>query len=101
DELAFPNGMLVTADNETLIVAESYAKRLTAFDVDADGGLSNRRVWADLGDGGPDGICLEPVSCSRPRRPPPASAIRNGLVQEPVEAARQADAARERTDREQ
>ena len=59
DELAFPNGMLVTADNETLIVAESYAKRLTAFDVGADGSLSNRRVWADLGDGVPDGICLD------------------------------------------
>jgi sugar lactone lactonase YvrE len=59
DELAFPNGMLVTADNETLIVAESYAKRLTAFDVDGDGSLSNRRVWADLGDGVPDGICLD------------------------------------------
>jgi sugar lactone lactonase YvrE len=51
--------MLVTGDNETLIVAESYAKRLTAFDVDADGGLSNRRVWADLADGVPDGICLD------------------------------------------
>jgi sugar lactone lactonase YvrE len=59
DDLAFPNGMLVAGDNETLIVAESYAKRLTAFDVDADGGLSNRRVWADLGDGVPDGICLD------------------------------------------
>jgi sugar lactone lactonase YvrE len=59
DELAFPNGMLVTEDNETLIVAESYAKRLTAFDVEADGGLSSRRVWADLGDGIPDGICLD------------------------------------------
>jgi sugar lactone lactonase YvrE len=59
DDLAFPNGMLVTANNETLIVAESYAKRLTAFDVDADGNLANRRVWADLGDGVPDGICLD------------------------------------------
>jgi sugar lactone lactonase YvrE len=59
DELAFPNGMLVTADSQTLIVAESYAKRLTAFDVDADGSLWNRRVWADLGDGVPDGICLD------------------------------------------
>jgi sugar lactone lactonase YvrE len=59
DELAFPNGMLVTPDNGTLIVAESYEKRLTAFDVDADGSLSNRRVWADLGDGVPDGICLD------------------------------------------
>ena len=59
DGLAFPNGMLVTPDISTLIVAESYAKRLTAFDIAADGGLSNRRVWADLGDGVPDGICLD------------------------------------------
>jgi sugar lactone lactonase YvrE len=59
DDLAFPNGMLITENGETLIVAESYAKRLTAFDIDADGSLSNRRVWADLGDGVPDGICLD------------------------------------------
>ena len=59
DGIAFPNGMLVTSDDSTLIVAESYAKRLTAFDVAADGGLSNRRVWADLDDGVPDGICLD------------------------------------------
>jgi sugar lactone lactonase YvrE len=51
--------MLVTADNATLIVAESYARCLTAFDIAADGALSNRRVWADLGDGIPDGICLD------------------------------------------
>ena len=59
DGLAFPNGMLVPPDNATLIVAESYAKRLTAFDVADDGSLSNRRVWADLQDGVPDGICLD------------------------------------------
>lgn len=59
DGLAFPNGMAVTPDNATLIVAESYGNRLTAFDIAADGGLSNRRVWADLGDGAPDGICLD------------------------------------------
>src|SRR5213595_3568178 len=59
DAIAFPNGMLVTPDNSTLIVADSYGKRLTAFDIAADGGLSNRRVWADLGDGAPDGICLD------------------------------------------
>src|SRR5207244_1572795 len=49
-DLAFPNGMLVTPDS-MLIVAESYARRLTAFDIAADGSLTNRRVWADLGDG--------------------------------------------------
>jgi sugar lactone lactonase YvrE len=59
DGLAFPNGMLIMLDERTLIVAESYAKRLTAFDIDADGGVSNRRVWADLGDGVPDGICAD------------------------------------------
>jgi sugar lactone lactonase YvrE len=58
DDIAFPNGMLVTPDS-TLIVAETYAHRLTAFDIAADGGLSNRRVWADLHDGFPDGICLD------------------------------------------
>ena len=59
DGVAFPNGMAVTPDNSTLIVAESYGNRLTAFDIAADGSLSNRRVWADLGDGVPDGICLD------------------------------------------
>ncbi len=59
DGIAFPNGMIVTPDNTTLIVAESYANRLTAFDIAADGSLSNRRVWAELGDGVPDGICLD------------------------------------------
>ncbi len=58
-ELAFPNGMAITADDKTLIVAESYAKRLTAFDITEDGSLENRRVWAELGDGVPDGICVD------------------------------------------
>jgi sugar lactone lactonase YvrE len=59
DGIAFPNGMAVTPDNKTLIIAESHGKRLTAFDVADDGSLSNRRVWADLGDGVPDGICID------------------------------------------
>src|SRR5262245_51074583 len=59
DGLAFPNGMAVTPDNSTLIVAESYGKKLTAFDIAADGTLSNRRVWAELGSGAPDGICID------------------------------------------
>ena len=57
DGIAFPNGMAVTLDNSTLIVSESFARRLTAFDIAADGGLSNCRVWAD--DVGPDGICMD------------------------------------------
>lgn len=57
--LEFPNGMAVTADNSTLIVAESYGRRLTAFPIAADGGLGQRREWAPLGDGVPDGICID------------------------------------------
>jgi sugar lactone lactonase YvrE len=59
DGIAFPNGMAITPDNSTLIIAESHGKRLTAFDIAADGSLSNRRLWADLGDGVPDGICID------------------------------------------
>jgi sugar lactone lactonase YvrE len=59
DGIAFPNGMVVTPDNSTLIIAESYGKKLTAFDIAVDGSLLNRRVWADLVDGVPDGICLD------------------------------------------
>jgi sugar lactone lactonase YvrE len=59
DDLSFPNGMVITPDNSTLIVAESYANRLTAFDIAPDGSLGNRLVWADLGDGVPDGLCLD------------------------------------------
>ncbi len=56
---SFPNGMAVTPDNSTLILAESTGNRLTAFDIEADGGLTNRRLWADLGGGFPDGICVD------------------------------------------
>jgi sugar lactone lactonase YvrE len=59
DGIAFPNGMAVTPDNSTLIVAESYGNKLTAFDIEASGSLSNRRVWADTGKDHPDGICLD------------------------------------------
>lgn len=57
DGLAFPNGMVVTPDNGTLVVAESIGNKLTAFDIDADGSLRNRRVWAD--GVGADGICMD------------------------------------------
>jgi sugar lactone lactonase YvrE len=57
DGIAFPNGMVVTPDNRTLIIAESIAEKLTAFDIADDGSLSNRRTWAD--GIGADGICLD------------------------------------------
>jgi len=59
DGIAFPNGMTVTPDNSVLIIAESHGRCLTGFDIAGDGSLENRRVWADLGSGVPDGICID------------------------------------------
>jgi len=58
-DIAFPNGMAVTADNSTLIVADSYGHCLVGFDIAADGTLSGQRVWAGLGEGTPDGIAVD------------------------------------------
>jgi sugar lactone lactonase YvrE len=58
-DMHFPNGSVITPDGRTLIVAETLALRLTAFDIGADGSLSNRRVWAPVGMRAPDGICLD------------------------------------------
>ena len=59
EDLAFPNGTVILDGGETLVVAESDGARLTAFDIAAGGSLLNRRVYADLGDHVPDGICLD------------------------------------------
>lgn len=59
DDLLFPNGTVLTPDGRTLIVGETMAARLTAFDVAADGTLSQRRIWAQLEKAVPDGICLD------------------------------------------
>lgn len=65
DNLFFPNGTVISEDNKTLIIGESYAARLTAFDINDDGSLSNRRIWADLSQikegyrPVPDGICMD------------------------------------------
>ena len=59
DDLAFPNGMAITPDGTTLIVAESYGNRLTAYDIGMDGGLASRRVWAETPGDHPDGICVD------------------------------------------
>lgn len=56
DNIMFPNGMVITPDNSTLVVAESWAQKLTAFDIEKDGGLSNRRPWANVS---ADGICMD------------------------------------------
>ncbi|MBO6538141.1 MAG: SMP-30/gluconolactonase/LRE family protein [Rhizobiaceae bacterium] len=59
DDLLCPNGTVISPDGKTLIIAESLANRLTAFDVASDGSLSNRRVFAELPGHVPDGICLD------------------------------------------
>jgi sugar lactone lactonase YvrE len=59
DKLAFPNGTVITPDDKTLIVAETFASKLTAFDILDDGPLEGRRVWANLKSLTPDGICLD------------------------------------------
>ena len=58
-ELAFPNGAVITPERDTLIVAETFSSRISAFDIDDDGSLRNHRVWAALADKQPDGICLD------------------------------------------
>ena len=82
--------MAVSADNSTLILAESHGKRLTAFDIAADGSLSNRRLWADLKDGVPDGICIDAENAvwyaDVPNKGASACARRRGV--ETVEADR-------------
>ena len=58
-DMHFPNGVVITPDGETLIIAETLSMCLTAFDIEVDGTLSNRRVWAPVGLRAPDGICLD------------------------------------------
>ena len=59
DNLAFPNGMVIDVENKILICAETFGHKLTAFDLNPDGTLCNERIWAELGDNTPDGICLD------------------------------------------
>ena len=59
DDLFFPNGCVITPDGSTLIVGESFGACLTAFDIEPDGGLTNRREWARIRGAVPDGICLD------------------------------------------
>ena len=59
EDMAFPNGTVITPDGRTLIVGETWAARLTAFDIEPDGSLTRRRLWAQLERAVPDGICLD------------------------------------------
>lgn len=59
EDVAFPNGTVITPDGKTMIVGETYGGRLTAFDIEDDGSLINRREWAKTTPAVPDGICLD------------------------------------------
>jgi sugar lactone lactonase YvrE len=63
EDLLFPNGSVITPDGKTLVIAETFANRLTAFDIEPDGSLTNRRIFAPLGALTPDGICLDAEGC--------------------------------------
>lgn len=82
DKLFFPNGMVITPDGRTLIVGETLGHRLTAFDIQGDGSLTNRRVWAQLpASVGPDGICLDAegaVWCANPEGKDSVVRVREG-----------------------
>ena len=76
EDLLFPNGTVITPDGQTLIVAETFGNRLTAFDVEQDGCLTNRRVWANLERVFPDGICLDAEGAIWVAAPHPGEVLR-------------------------
>ena len=78
DGLAFPNGMTITPDGRTLICAESYNGNLTAFDIEPDGCLGNRRLWAKIDGQGADGICMDVEGCVWASSGPRCLRIREG-----------------------
>ena len=92
EDLIFPNGTIITDDGKTLVVGETFAARLTAFDIGADGSLSNRRVWAQLPQGAvPDGICLDAEGAIWVASPTSSEALRvreGGEVTERIDTGR-------------
>jgi sugar lactone lactonase YvrE len=75
-DLLFPNGTVITPDGQTLIVAETFGNRLTAFNIEQDGALSHRRVWANLEGAFPDGICLDAEGAIWVAAPHPGEVMR-------------------------
>jgi len=76
EDLLFPNGSVITSDGRTLIVGESFAARMTAFDLEPDGSLSNRRVWAQLEGAIPDGCCIDAEGALWVASPPTREVLR-------------------------
>ncbi|UCE85924.1 MAG: SMP-30/gluconolactonase/LRE family protein [Deltaproteobacteria bacterium] len=93
DDLDFPNGSVITPDGRTLIVGESFGACLTAFDIEADGSLGGRRVWARLERAVPDGICLDAEGAIWVASPVSAEVLRvheGGAVSDRVKVSTQA-----------
>ena len=91
--MEFPNGAVITPDGGTLIVAETFARRLTAFRIGADGSLHERRVWAELDKVAPDGICLDAegaVWVASPRTNEFIRVLEGGTVTERIACDQQA-----------
>ena len=97
DGLAFPNGLAITPDKKTLIVSETLAERLTAFEIAADGSLGKRRVWAPLAGMTPDGISLDAAGAVWVASPVSSAVFRvqeGGKILEKVAVSNQAYACR-------
>jgi sugar lactone lactonase YvrE len=87
DNMAFPNGAVISPDDKTLIISETFAARLTAFDINEDGSLSNRRIWANLRSLAPDGISLDEeggIWVSAPGRHRVARVIEGGKITDKI-----------------
>jgi sugar lactone lactonase YvrE len=76
EDLLFPNGSVITPDGKTLIVGESFGARMTAFDIEPDGDLSNRRLWAQLEGAIPDGCCIDAEGAIWVASPPTREVLR-------------------------
>jgi sugar lactone lactonase YvrE len=76
EDLLFPNGSVITPDGKTLIVGESFGARMTAFDIEPDGSLSNRRLWAQLEGAIPDGCCIDAECALWVASPPTREVLR-------------------------
>ena len=92
DDLEFPNGTVIADDGSTLIVGETYGRRLTAFDIDSNGSLGRRRTWAAL-DMAPDGICLDVEGCIWVASPTERAVVRvreGGKISRRIDVGRKA-----------
>ena len=92
EDLMFPNGAVIANSGSTLIVAESYGRRLTAFDIRRDGSLDRRRIWAEIGMA-PDGICMDAEGCIWVASPTERAAVRireGGAIADRLDLGRKA-----------